>query len=231
MDINLFDFTTPKEELSGSSQTLQLLEKQRRRGKKQADGQQEKADEKLESNSNKHKRKNNETRKTRAEEEALNTYNNAPDVTTHVLETCKDRSDGSCSQAAASGSVDDVQRGRHQKVGRLREKLLRLAPSSQQQNTFPVPSGAQAGAQPPAPPPGTEAATESEKEGGNVPDTDVTPIHSQGDNKSNSEVTEDADSHREEVEEEEGEVLLPDSSAGSCKPVRKSQNSKYYPHC
>ncbi|XP_013871302.1 methyl-CpG-binding domain protein 4 isoform X2 [Austrofundulus limnaeus] len=225
LDINLFDFTTPKEEFSSSSQTLQPLGKQRRRRKKQADGQQEKADEKLESDSNKHKRTNAETRKAGAEEEeeALNTCNNVPDVTTHVLETCEDESDASCSQAAASGSVDDVQRGRHQKVGLLREKLLRLAPSSQQQNTFPVPSEARADAQPSAPPPGAEAATESEKEGGNAPDTDVTPIHSQGDNGSNSEVTEDADSHREEVEEEE-EVLLPDSNAGSCKPVRKSQN-------
>lgn len=227
MDINLFDFTTPKEEFSSSSQTLLPQEKQRRRRKKQADGQRENADEKLESDSNKGKRTNAESRKAREEEEDLNTCSNVPDVTTHILETCEDKSDRSCSQAAASGWVDVVQGGRHQKVGLLREKLLRLASSSRQQNTFPVPSNAPADTQPS----GTEAAAESEKEGGNAPDTDVTPIHSQGD-KSNSEVTEDADSHREEVEEEEQEVvLLPVSNAGSCKPLRKSQNSKYYPHC
>ncbi|XP_037539891.1 methyl-CpG-binding domain protein 4 [Nematolebias whitei] len=199
LDINLFDFTIPKDEFTSSSQTLESQEKQRRQRKAQAAGLQEKTDNKLESASS-------ECKKGTATDEAVHTKTNVPDVTKRVLEVCKDKS---CSRAAASGSVDDVQRSCHQKVGLLREKLLRLAPSSRQQN------------KPSAPPLGAEAATESENEGGNAPDTDVTQIHSQGDKKSKSEMTEDADSHREEEEEE---VLVPDSNAGSCKLLRKSQN-------
>lgn len=226
MDVNLFDFATPQNEFISSSQMLKSQEKQRRQRKTQTPGLQEKTDKKLQSASSRCKRKNAESRRGTAKDEAFNTRMDVPDVTTHVLEVHEDKSGGSCSRAAASGSVDEEQRSCHQKLGLLREKLLRLAPSSLQQNTSPV----RRNAPPSAPPLGAEAATESENEGGKAPDTDVTQIHSQGDKKSKSEITEDADSHREE-EEEEKEVLVPDSNAGSCKLLKKSQNSKYSPHC
>ncbi|XP_017265235.1 methyl-CpG-binding domain protein 4 [Kryptolebias marmoratus] len=224
LDINLFDFAPPKDECTSSSRTHRSQESQRRRRRKQAgDGQQEKTCEKLLSAPNKPKRNRAKTKQVRAEEEAFNTSDHVPDVTTCRLQVCEDKSDGSCSPAAAAGSAEDVRRSRRQRVGLLRAKLLRLAPSSHRQDTFLVQRDAQADSQPSVPALG--AAAESENEGGNASDTDVPQIHSEGDNKSNSEVTEDADSHREEEKEkEEEEVLLPDSYAGSCKPVRESQN-------
>ncbi|KAF7210260.1 transcript variant X3 [Nothobranchius furzeri] len=63
------------------------------------------------------------------------------------------------------------------------------------------------------------AEAESMNDGESAPDTDVTPNHSEGD-KSNSEVAGDADSH----EEEETEVLLPDSITRSSTPRNKSKS-------
>lgn len=122
-------------------------------------------------------------------------------------------------QDPPSTSTDDVTVQKSpQRVGLLREKLLRLAPSSNQQNTLIVHEQKQVESQPPVPTLHVEPPTESEGEderGG-----DEIEIHSQGDNKPNSEPAADADSLRDV----EDEVLLPDSTGGGCTPVRDSQN-------
>lgn len=113
-----------------------------------------------------------------------------------------------------------------QRVGLLREKLLRLAPSCNQQNTIIAYKEEVTGSQSAIPTLNVEPATESGDEGEDVPDAEERHENrSKGDNKANSEV--EAHSH-EDVEEE---VALPDITVGSCTPRRESQNSKYGWHC
>lgn len=123
-------------------------------------------------------------------------------------------------QGAPSPTVDDatVQKS-PQRVGLLREKLLRLAPTSNQQKTLIVHKHTQADSQPSVPSLNVEPATESENEGEDERDRDEIQIHRKGDNEPNSE--------QETVEEE---VLLPDITSGGCTRVRESQNSKYDLH-
>lgn len=134
-----------------------------------------------------------------------------------MLEVCRDKTD------KPSAAVDDVklQKSPH-RVG-LREKLLRLAPSSTQKNTSCVHEEEQAGSQPSVPTVNVETATESENEGEDEQGGEEIQIHSKGDNRPNPETETGADSRRD-VEEE---VLLPDIAGRSCTPVRDSQNSKY----
>lgn len=147
---------------------------------------------------------------------------------THVLDVCSDKETVKyCVQAAPSATEDDVKVGSStQRVGLLREKLLRLTPSSKHQNTSSVHVDAQADSQPSVPTLNVEPATESENEGENEGEDERgadAEIHSKDDNKPNSELEADANSNRD-VEEE---VLLPDITGGNCIPVRDSQNSKY----
>uniref|UniRef100_A0A096M748 Methyl-CpG-binding domain protein 4 n=1 Tax=Poecilia formosa TaxID=48698 RepID=A0A096M748_POEFO len=184
LDINLFDFTSSKTKFT-SSETDHSKETQEKWTKKQANGQQDKTGGKVKS----------------ARHESKNSFSST---------RCKVRK----SKAASSSDLadDDYTPQSPRRVGLLREKILRLAPSSDQQNTFlPAPRNQPANAPPSVPTLNVEAATESENE----------KPHSKDDNKSNSEVVDNADSHshREEV--------LSDNSGGSCTPVRDSHNSNY----
>lgn len=233
MAINLFDFTASK----GDDGNTPRQVKPRRRKKKHADGQQEKtedATEILDPPPNKSKRASSSLRSTKEEKVAEDTIPFNTDIAeqiTHALEVCSDRTDESvkgCVQAAPSTTLDDVTLQKSpQRVGLLREKLLRLAPSSNQQNTLIVHKDQQADSQPSVPTLNVEPATESENEREDERGGDQIQIHSKGDKKPNSELEADADRHQD-VEEE---VLLPDIAAGSCTPVRDSQNSKYDLHC
>lgn len=232
MDINLFHFTASK----GDGVTTPSQVKQRRRRKKHADGQQEKTEdveEILDPPPNKSKRASSSLKSTKEEKEHsvedtnhLNTGIVLEKIT-HVHEVCSDKTDETvkcCVQAAPSPTVDDAKLQKSpQRVGLLREKLLRLAPSSEQQNTLVVHEDEQADSQPSVPTLNVEPATESENEGEDERGGDEIQIHSKGDNKPNSKLEAAADSHRDVGEE----VLLPDITGGSCTQVRDSQNSKY----
>lgn len=230
MDINLFDFTASK----GDGVVTPSQVKQRRRKKKHAEVQQEDATEILDPPPNKSKRATSSLGSTKEEKvkSAEDTNHNNSEIVreeiTHVSEVCSDKADETvkcCVQAAPSTTVGDVKSP--QRVGLLREKLLRLAPSGNQQNTCVVHKDEQADLQPSVPTLSVEPATESENEGEDERGRDEIQIHSKGDNKPNSELEADADSRRD-VEEE---VLLPGITDGSCTPVRDSQNSKYDLHC
>ncbi|XP_076597315.1 methyl-CpG-binding domain protein 4 [Chaetodon auriga] len=210
LDISLFDFTASK----GGDATAPSQAKQRRRRKKHAHGPQEDATEILDPPSNKSKRASSPLRSTEGEKvkgPEDTTHMNTdfvPEEIPHVREA----------QSAPSTTAGDVTLQRSpQRVGLLREKLLRLAPTSNQQNTL---IAHKADSQPSVPTLSVEPATESENEGEDERGGDETQIHRQGDNKPNSEPDTAADSHRDEEEE----VLLPDITGGSCTPVRDSQN-------
>ncbi|XP_039655815.1 methyl-CpG-binding domain protein 4 isoform X3 [Perca fluviatilis] len=200
LDINLFDFTTSKDNVVTTSQLLPSQVKQRRRKKRHADGQQMTTEDATPPNKSKR----------------------AP---SSLRSETKDRKVKSatvkcCIQAAPTSTEDDVKLQKSPQS--LREKLLRLAPSSNQQNTLIVHKDEEADSQPSVPTLNVEPATESESEneGEDERGGDEIQIHSKGDNKSNSELEAVAESHRDE----EGEVLLPDITGGGCTPVRDSQN-------
>ncbi|XP_041859636.1 methyl-CpG-binding domain protein 4 [Melanotaenia boesemani] len=233
LDISHFDFTTSKDEFA-TSQTTPLKEKPRRQKMKQADEQQEKMGKNLDPPPNKSKRFSSSFRngtEDREVETVKDTNSVDGDILlkrTHIEEVCGDKTDEATrdwSLTTPLALADDVKVGKSpQKAGLLRKKLLRLAPSSNQQNTLLVGKNEQADSQPSVPTLNIEAATESENEGENAPDTDVTQIHSNGgDDNSKFEVEADAGSHRDDDEGEE-EVLLTGITGGSCTPVRGSQN-------
>lgn len=219
LDINLFDFTASK----GSDVTTPTKVKLRRRKKKHADGQQEDVTEGLDPPPNKSKRASSSLRSTKEVKVKCSKDSNGIN---------QDSVEGELShvigvKAAPSTSVDDVILQKSpQRVGQLREKLLRLAPSSSQQNTLTAHEDKQADSQPSLPTLSVEPATESENEGEDEQSRHQIRILSEGDNKPNSVLEAVADSYQH-VEEE---VLLPDISGGSCAPARESQNSKYDLH-
>ncbi|XP_030280115.1 methyl-CpG-binding domain protein 4 [Sparus aurata] len=213
LDINLFDFTASK----GSDVTTPTKVKLRRRKKKHADGQQEDVTEGLDPPPNKSKRASSSLRSTKEVKVKCSKDSNGIN---------QDSVEGELShvigvKAATSTSVDDVILQKSpQRVGQLREKLLRLAPSSSQQNTLTAHEDKQADSQPSLPTLSVEPATESENEGEDEQSRHQIRILSEGDNKPNSVLEAVADSYQH-VEEE---VLLPDISGGSCAPARESQN-------
>ncbi|XP_070696103.1 methyl-CpG-binding domain protein 4 [Pempheris klunzingeri] len=228
-DIKVFDFTASE----GYDVATPSQRKQRRRRKKHADGQQvntEDATEMLDPPPNKSKRASPSPRSAKEDKvkSAKDTSHIDNDIVLeeikHVLEVCSDKTDETvkcCTQTAPSSTADDVKLQKSpQRVGLLREKLLRLAPSTNQQHAFVVHEDGKAFSQPSVPTLNVEPATESENEGEDERSRDETQIHSKGDNKPISELVADADSHQD-VEEE---VLLPDITDGSCTPVRDSQN-------
>ncbi|XP_071332729.1 methyl-CpG-binding domain protein 4 [Trachinotus anak] len=206
LDINLFDFTVSKDDVITTSQILPSQMKQKTTKKKHADRQQEStqdAKEILDQPLNKSKRASKEENvKSPDDTEHINT-----DILPEVLDVCRDKTGEAvkcCIQAAPSATEDDVKLQRSpQRVG-LREKLLRLAPSSKQKNTSRVHEEKQAESQPSVPTLNVEPATESENEGEDEQGKDEMQIHSKGDNRE--------------------EVLLPDITGRSCTPVRDSQN-------
>ncbi|KAM4563878.1 methyl-CpG-binding domain protein 4 isoform 2-T2 [Odontesthes bonariensis] len=225
LDIGLFDFTTSKDEFT-TSQTPSLREKQRRRKKKQANGEQEQMDEKLNPPPNKSQRASSSHRSPPKDRkvEAAEDSRSINSAVTRVPEVCEDETNEAakgCSETAPSVLEKDVKVQKSpQRVGLLREKLLRLAPSNNHQNTLFFHKSEQTHSQPSVPTLNVEAATETENEDETVPDTDGTQVHSDVGGVSNSEVEADADRPRDEKEE----VLLPNISNGSCTPVRDSQN-------
>ncbi|XP_014888912.1 methyl-CpG-binding domain protein 4 [Poecilia latipinna] len=218
LDINLFDFTSSKTKFT-SSETDHSKETQEKWTKKQANGQQDKTGVKVKSA--RHKSKNSVS-STRCKVRKSKVTPAVEDTKSNTLqEDIAEEAEQISSQAASSSDLadDDHTPQSPRRVGLLREKILRLAPSSDQQNTFlPAPRNQPANAPPSVPTLSVEAATESENESENVANTDVAQPHSKDDNKSNSEVVDNADSHshREEV--------LSDNSGGSCTPVRDSHN-------
>nr|XP_046253358.1 methyl-CpG-binding domain protein 4 [Scatophagus argus] len=216
LDINLFNFTASR----GDDVITPSQVKQTRRKKKHADKQQVDATEILHPPPNKSLRASSLPRCTKDNKvkisEDTNHFNTdtVPEEIPHVQEA----------QAAPSTTEDDMALQRSpQRVSRgglLREKLLRLTPSSNQQNSLIVHKDKQAVSQPSVPTLNVEPATESENEGEDERGRKEIQIHSKGDNKPNSELDAVADS-RLDVEEE---VLLPEITGGSCTLVRDSQN-------
>ncbi|XP_078111455.1 methyl-CpG-binding domain protein 4 isoform X3 [Sander vitreus] len=209
LDINLFDFTTSKDNVVTTSQLLPSQVKQRRRKKRHADGQQMTTEDATTTPPNKSKRPPSSLRSETKDRKV------------------KSATVKCCIKAAPTTIEDDVKLQKSpQRAGHsLREKLLRLAPSSNQQNALIVHKDEEADSQPSVPTLNVEPATESENEDEDERGGDEIQIHSKGDNKSNSELEAVAESHRDE----EGEVLLPDITGGSCTPVRDSQNDDL--HC
>ncbi|XP_030588635.1 methyl-CpG-binding domain protein 4 [Archocentrus centrarchus] len=215
LDISLFDFTTSKDDVVTPSQTLPLKGKLRHGKKQPEDGQQEETENEtaiLDPPPNKPKRAFSSHRS--------ETHIDA-DVerkkTSCVLEVKMNgdktaESIKGCLQALTSEKVDDVKLQKcAPRGGQLRKKLMRLAPSSNHKDE-------QAHLQPSVPSLNVEPATESENEGED--ERDERQIHIEGDNNPKSDLEADGDSHRDA---EEG-VLLPDTTDGSCTPVKDSQN-------
>lgn len=218
LDLNLFDFTSSKNKFS-SSETDDSRNRQKRRTKKQTNGQQEKIDGKV--TSAKCKPKNTSSSigckaddgKVKPAEEAIN-----GNILQESLGDIAEEAEQISSQATPSSDwgEDDVHKS-PRRVGLLREKILRLAPSNDLKNTFSAHKNQPANTPPSVPALSVEAATESENGSENGADTDVAQPHSKGDDKSNYEVRNNADRQGEEE-------VLPDSSGGICTPVRNSQN-------
>ncbi|XP_032376893.1 methyl-CpG-binding domain protein 4 isoform X2 [Etheostoma spectabile] len=198
LDINLFDFTASKDNVVTTSQLLPSQVKQRRRKKRNANGQQ-----------------------MTTEDATPNKSERAPSSLRSETKDSKVKSATVKCEAAPTTTEDDVKLQRSpQMAGQsLREKLLRLAPSSNQQNTLIVHKDEEADLQPSVPTLNVEPATEIKNEGEDERDGGEIQSHSKGDNKSNSELGVVAGSHRDE-----GGELLPDIAGGSCTPVRYSQN-------
>ncbi|XP_034446528.1 methyl-CpG-binding domain protein 4 [Hippoglossus hippoglossus] len=221
LDINVFDFTTSKGDVITASQIIFPTQiKPRRRKTKQKETTQD-AVEILNPPPNKSKRATSPCRSTK--EDNVRSSDDFNHINTDILpEVCRNKTEETvecCIQAAPSVIVEDViMQGSPQIVG-LREKLLRLAPSSKQKITSSVQVDEQEDSQPSVPTVTVEPATESENEREEERGEEEMQIHSKGEKKPNSELEIDADSHQD-VEEE---VLLPDSDVSST-PVRDSQN-------
>lgn len=213
LDINIFDFTASKDdEITTPSQR-----KQRSRKKKHTAGQEEEATEVLDLPPNKAKRvsssleSSDKSVKSSVDANYLSA-DTVPKETPHVLEA----------QPASSCTVDDVTLQRSpQRVGLLRQRLLRLAPTSNQQNALIIPQNTQALSHLPAQTLNVLPLAESENKGEDEQGKVEIQIHSRGGNGPNSE--QDAANIHCNVEDE---VLLPENTGGSCTQVRDSQNSK-----
>lgn len=211
LDINIFDFTASKDdEVTAPSQG-----KQRRRKKKHTAGQQEEAIVDLPPNKAKIASSSLKTSDKSVKSSVDPNYLSAdtvPKEIPHVLEA----------QPACSSTVDDVTLQRSpQRVGLLRQRLLRLAPTSNQQNALIIPENTQALSHPPAQTLNVLPLAESENKGDDEQDSVEIQIHSRGGNRPNSE--QDAANIHCNVEDE---VLLPENTGGSCTQLRDSQNSK-----
>ncbi|KAF3697059.1 Methyl-CpG-binding domain protein 4 [Channa argus] len=227
LDINVFDFTTSKDKLFPRSPILPSQVKHRRTKKKHADIQWDATQdvtEILDPPPNKSKKKTFSRRSTKEEKvksaKDPNHIKTKLEEITPVLSVARDKTENTVKgRIQASPSVGDViLQKRPKRVGLLRDKLFRLAPSINQ-NTLIVDDDIQTDSQASLPTLNVEPATESESEGEAKRGGDVTSIHSEGDNKPSSEYEADADSHRD-VEEE----VLPDNTSGSCTPAKYSRN-------
>lgn len=208
MDINLFNFAASKgDEVTAPSQV-----KQGKRKKKHIDGQQDDTNKIINPLPNTSKRTPSTLRSIKDKK-----VNSSVDPNQFNIDIVTEEIPQELEvQATSSSTVDDVALQKSpQRVGLLREKLLRQAPTSNQQNALIVHKNKLADSQLSVK--NVESATESENKG-----EDETQIHSRGDNKPNSKSDAVANSHQD-VEEE---VLLPEITGGSGAQVRDSQNSK-----
>ncbi|XP_074538635.1 methyl-CpG-binding domain protein 4 [Halichoeres trimaculatus] len=211
IDINLFDFSV----INDGGVITSSQGKQRRKKKKHADGEQGKTNNAIERHGpppSKSKRALSLIRD--AEEEKVKKERDTNDVKRvyeHITK-CSDRTDDSdkCSGPAAHVTTEHDLKlpNSPPSSGSLRAKLLRLAPSSSQQNYLFTHKDTHRDSQPSIPTLNVEPATESENEGDDEQGKEEIQIHSKGDNKPNP----------------EPEVLLPDISGESCAEVRESQN-------
>ncbi|XP_063320130.1 methyl-CpG-binding domain protein 4 [Pelmatolapia mariae] len=226
LDISLFDFTTSKDDVVTPSQAPPPKVKQRRGKKKPSEGQQEETENEtaiLEAPPNKSKQASSSLRSdTKSGRVRTADDTNHIDADTELQKTAcvlevnvnGDKTTetlNGCLQALTSEKVDNVQLQKSpQRGGQLREKLLRLAPLSNQLNTPILQEDKKADLQPSAPILNVEPAAESENKGG----------ESKGDNTLNSDLEAGGDSRQDA----EKHALLPDTTDGSCTPVRESQN-------
>lgn len=226
LDISLFDFTTSKDDVVTPSQAPPPKVKQRRGKKKPSEGQQEETENEtaiLEAPPNKSKQASSSLRSdTKSGRVRMADDTNHIDADTELQKTAcvlevnvnGDKSTetlNGCLQALTSEKVDNVQLQKSpQRGGQLREKLLRLAPLSNQLNTSILQEDKKADLQPSAPILNVEPAAESENKGD----------ESKGDNTPNSDLEAGGDSRQDAKEH----ALLPDTIDGRCTPVRESQN-------
>lgn len=226
LDISLFDFTTSKDDVVTPSQAPPPKVKQRRGKKKPSEGQQEETENEtaiLEAPPNKSKQASSSLRSdTKSGKVRTADDTNHIDADTKLQKTAcvlevnvngakTTETLNGCLQALTAEKVDNVQLQKSpQRGGQLREKLLRLAPLSNQPNTSILQEDKKADLKPSAPILNVEPAAESEKKGD----------ESKGDNTPNSDL-ETGDDSRQDAEEH---ALLPDTTDGSCTPVRESQN-------
>ncbi|KAM3617021.1 uncharacterized protein V6R79_001186 [Siganus canaliculatus] len=211
LDIKHFDFTASKGDVALTSSQV----KQRRRKKKHADGQQEDEIKILKQTTNKVQEASSSLKC--PEDQEVSSEDPILINTAIVLEEVKHPLEV---QATPPDTVDAALQKSHPRVGLLRDKLLRLAPTSRQQDSLVVHIDNQADSQPSIPAVNVEPATDSEKEGEDEHVGYAIHIQSTGDNKPNSELEAVVDNHSFE----EKDVLLSGVAGGSCTPVRNSQN-------
>ncbi|XP_034552466.1 methyl-CpG-binding domain protein 4 [Notolabrus celidotus] len=211
IDVNLFGFATIKDKGVNTSSQV----KQRRRKKNHADEQQDKTKDTMDTCGpppSKSQRSSSLIRHT--EEEKVKRDNNNVDMNRVLEETTyfSDNTDDGvkcCGPTAHVTTEDELKlQNSLPKAGLLREKLLRLAPFTSEQNPSITHKDKQRDSQPSVPTLNVEPATESENKGDDERGEEEIQIHSKGDKKPNP----------------EPEVLLPHISCESCTPVRETQN-------
>lgn len=232
-DINLFDFTLCKNDIT-NSKTVPSQTKQRIRNKKTVDGQQD-ASQILDPPPTTSKRSPStsciQTKEAKVND-ALDDIHINTDITitqnTDALEVCSGQTHKNakcCVDTTFTTPGDDVKvQDSPRRIRSLREKLLRLNAGLQQQDTLGAHQETQSDSQPSFPTLSVEPAPESENEGEDERGGDKTQIHSKGDKKPILDVGSDTDSLNVEAE-----VLLPDIPSGSCTPLRDSQNRSKKP--
>ncbi|RVE70659.1 hypothetical protein OJAV_G00067390 [Oryzias javanicus] len=134
LTINLFDFTTDKDKSTTSEPQSQ---KQRGQRKKQTDGHQEKADENLHTfTSSCLTLESGSTDRKPLEDNIYVRRDAVPEYFTPSQEGCADKTDEALKEGSEHApQMQDVEMHKSpQRSGSLREKLLRLAPPTKQQN-------------------------------------------------------------------------------------------------
>ncbi|XP_076022737.1 methyl-CpG-binding domain protein 4 [Genypterus blacodes] len=203
VEMDLFDFDTSEAVGVTTLQSPSTQEKHRRRKKEHAERQRE-------------------TLEDEAENLHPSSYKSRRVSSFFSGDSREEQTDGDvkcCLQAAATTGVDDNSINSPQRVGMLREKLLRQKPSRRPHDTYNDEQETKPDSQPPASTLGVKPTTESENE--HERHGDELQIHRVGDNKAHAGSEVGADS-QQDVEKE---VLLPNIAAGGfCTPVRGSQN-------
>ncbi|CAN9515410.1 unnamed protein product [Ophioblennius macclurei] len=225
LDIALFDFTTPKDQVITASQTPASKVKKK---KKQKEENLHPPSDKSENTTSPSKNDAKQKKERIAEESDHKEADKVPEKVTHSPEAREDGTDETekcCLQAVPSGIECDVNlQITPQNAEPLQEKLHRLSPSSDKQNTLIVHKDAKADSQPSVPSVHIEPATDSENE--REEELAQCVSHSKGETKSNSEQEADADSNLEVKDEV---AASPDTDGESNSSVKNSQNNTKSP--